>query len=181
MDAIILESKPKRRFSMWSGLALAFAILLVIGGIVAGVVLTLPSPTPPSATPTVPDTVTPTVTTTSMPQTLILSDPIVTTDQCLQFAKLKFPNVIEHAACGGSGVWTYYLDPQVMTYNHTDYEYCIVAASSLGSNVVGGNGGCSGVQVSDAKTIKSNGYCITKISGLFQWGDCQDAFTFGVT
>jgi len=180
MDTLTLgNSQPKRPFSIWVKLTLALVIFLVMGGIIAGVVVVVrPAPTTAPVTPTV--TLIPTITPPSTQQTLVLSDPLASGYQCLQFAKLQFPNTLEHAACGGSGTWTNYLDSKVVAYRDTDYEYCFVAASSLGSDVVGGNGGCRGVQVSSLNTITSNGFCITKINGLFQWGDCADALTFGV-
>lgn len=177
----VRPSTPSGR-PRWIWAAVAVTILLVIGGIVAGVVVVTTRDSS-VVTPTVTQTVvTPTPTVASFEE-YILRDANVATDQCMKFAKLQFPNILQHTNCGSAGNWQYYPNDKVLAYVQSDYQFCVVApiAGSNGSDVVGGNGGCKGVSLNANGTVSGpsdSNLCIVRRNAEFFWGSCSSPFAF---
>ncbi len=157
--------------SVFTGLAVTGAVLAIVLTRSSGQPVPTPTPVP---TPS-PSAVAPTV------RQILLKNG---SGDCFSFPSFN-PSLGDASTCG-TGTWTQDETNEVLSFDATNYEWCIERPAGSGASVVGTVGdGCLDVQLTADNAIQSqdaggNVFCINIVSGDVTWDDCASKFTFTV-
>lgn len=186
-----LKDRVDRRYgSTWSslttrtkGIVIGFSVfaVLVVAGIVLAVVLTRKHGENISTTPTPSVSLTVTALPPAKIKNILLKDD---NGDCYFFP--SFSPVLGKPGECGNGYWVQNQTVDFLSYDASQYEFCIQRPTERATQVIGGTANCLGVVLEDniIRAVKMNSsteeLCINETEGNILWDDCSTALHFTV-